>query len=68
MLNTEPVLILSLARALLLLGAAFGLEWTREQVAAFMIVMELTLAIVTRAKVTSESSLAKLVDRLEHKP
>jgi len=54
---SEPVAVGALFRACLLAGMAFGLTITNEQLAAVMLVVELALALFTRAKVTPMSSL-----------
>ena len=48
----EPVLWLGFLRALVVLGTAFGLNLTPEQIAAVYLVMELGLSLVARQKVT----------------
>ncbi len=48
----EPVLWLSFLRALVVLGTAFGLNLTPEQIAAVYLVMELALSLVARQRVT----------------
>ncbi len=53
----EPVAVGALLRALLLALMAFGFTITNEQMAAVMLVVELALALFTRAKVTPMSSL-----------
>jgi len=53
----EPVAVGALFRALLLALMAFGFTITNEQMAAVMLVVELALALFTRAKVTPMSSL-----------
>ncbi len=50
--GNEPVLVLGFLRALVVLGAAFGLNLTPEQVAAVYLVMELGLSLVARQRVT----------------
>ncbi len=53
----EPVAIGALFRACLLALMAFGFTITNEQMAAVMLVVELALALFTRAKVTPMSTL-----------
>lgn len=48
----EPVAIAAAIRALVLLGVAFGLHWTAEQIAALMVAVEAVLALIVRSKVT----------------
>lgn len=48
----EPVAIAAAIRAILLSAVAFGLRWTPEQIAAFMLATEAVLAVVTRNRVT----------------
>lgn len=48
----EPVLWLGFLRALVVLGTAFGLGWTTEQVASIYLVLELGLSLVARQRVT----------------
>lgn len=50
--NREPVAIAAAIRAVLLAATAFGLSWTPEQIAAFMLAVEAVLALVTRQKVS----------------
>lgn len=51
-LAAEPVAIAALIRAVILCAVAFGLQWTADQIAAVMLVVELTAALITRSKVT----------------
>lgn len=51
-LRFEPVAVAAAIRAVLLAAVAFGLSWTVEQIAAFMIAVEAVFAVVTRSKVT----------------
>lgn len=55
--RTEPVAVAAAIRALLLVGIAFGLDWTEQQMAAVMLAVELVLALVLRTQVTSESTM-----------
>lgn len=54
-LAAEPVAIAALIRAVILCAVAFGLQWTADQIAAVMLVVELTVALITRSKVTPTS-------------
>ena len=51
----EPVLWLGFLRALVVMGTAFGLNLTPEQIAAVYLVMELALSLVARQRVTPVS-------------
>ena len=51
-IKTEPVLVTTLARALILCVTAFGLKLSADQVAGIMLVLEAVLGFVTRASVT----------------
>mgnify|MGYP001619088772 FL=1 len=53
----EPVTVGALFRACLLALMAFGFTITNEQMAAVMLVVELALALFTRATVTPMASL-----------
>ena len=57
MFGREPVLIAGAIRAVILVGTAFGLDWTAEQIAAVMLAVEAVLAAVTRQTVTSPATL-----------
>lgn len=48
----EPVAVAALIRAVILCAVAFGLQWTVDQIAAVMVVVELAAAIITRSRVT----------------
>lgn len=48
----EPVAIAAAIRSLVLLGVAFGLKWSPEQIAATMVAVEAVLALIVRNKVT----------------
>ena len=51
-LLNETSLIAGAIRAIILAAAAFGLDWTGEQIAALMIAVEAVLSLATRALVT----------------
>jgi len=51
MFGREPVLWTTAIRSVILLGIAFGLHWTPEQIAAMMIAVEAILALVVRSQV-----------------
>lgn len=55
MFGREPVLWTTAIRSLILLGTAFGLKWSAEQIAATMIAVEAILALVVRSSVTPVS-------------
>lgn len=48
----EPVATAALARSLVVLAAAFGLDLTVEQMAAVLVTVELIAGVLTRRKVT----------------
>lgn len=50
-LRVEPVALAAAVRAVLLCAVAFGLSWTPEQIAAFMVALEAVLAVVVRNRV-----------------
>lgn len=50
--NREPALIAGAIRAILLCAVAFGLRWTPEQIAAFMLAVEAVLTLIVRHNVT----------------
>lgn len=54
-LAAEPVAIAALIRAVIVCAVAFGLQWTADQIAAVMVVVELAAALITRSKVTPTS-------------
>lgn len=56
MLGREPVLWLAALRALVVLVTAFGLQLSAEQVGAVYLVMETTLSLVARQRVTPVGS------------
>ncbi len=51
-LDREPVLILALVRAVVVLVTAFGLSLSPEQIAAVYLVAEAVLSIIARQRVT----------------
>lgn len=57
MFGREPVLWATAVRSLILLGVAFGLHWTPEQIAATMIAVEAVLALVVRSTVVPTAKL-----------
>ncbi len=60
-MNTEPVRIAALVRAVILCATAFGLGWTAEQIAAVMVVVEIAGSIVVRRRVWSEQSVIEVL-------
>jgi len=52
MLRTEPVIVAALARVGVVLGTAFGLALTAEQVVTLITVAEVIIAWWTRRRVT----------------
>lgn len=52
MFNREPVLWMALLRAIVVCGAAFGLQLSAAQVAGIYLVMESLLSLITRQSVT----------------
>lgn len=54
-LAAELVAIAALIRAVIVCAVAFGLQWTADQIAAVMVVVELAAALITRSKVTPTS-------------
>lgn len=48
----EPVAIAAAIRAVILVGVAFGLRWSPEQIAAVMLAVEAILAVIVRGKVS----------------
>lgn len=55
----EPVLITAVVRAGILLGTAFGLKLSVDQITAVMLFTEAVLALFTRSQVTSEATLQR---------
>jgi hypothetical protein len=60
-LDREPVLILALVRAVVVLATAFGLGLTPEQIAAVYLVTEAVLSLIARSNVYSNVGAAELV-------
>lgn len=56
-ISTEPVVWGAAIRAVILVGTAFGLKWTAEQIAAIMLAVEAIFAIFTRKAVTPNANL-----------
>lgn len=54
-LKFEPVALSEAVRAVVLAAVAFGLDWSTEQVGAFMIAVGALFAAYTRSKVTPVS-------------
>ena len=54
-LAAQLVAIAALIRAVMVCAVAFGLQWTADQIAAVMVVVELAAALITRSKVTPTS-------------
>lgn len=52
MFGREPVAISTAIRSVILVGVAFGLQWSAEQVAAVMLAVEATLVLLVRREVT----------------
>lgn len=50
--DREPVLILGLVRALVVMAVAFGLKLSPEQTAAVYLVAEMVLSVIARQRVT----------------
>ena len=48
----EPVLILSLVQAIIILVTSFGLNLTKEQTAAIILVAQCILSVIARQQVT----------------
>lgn len=55
--RTEPVAVAAAIRACLLVGIAFGLDWTEQQLASVMLAVELVLALVLRSQVATATTL-----------
>lgn len=53
----EPVAILAAIRAVVVLGVAFGLKLTPEQIAAVYLVAETVLSLIARRTVFSPASV-----------
>lgn len=51
-LGREPAVIAGAVRAIILLGVAFGLRWTPEQIAALMLAVEAVLTLLVRQNST----------------
>ena len=51
-LGREPAVIAGAVRAIILLGVAFGLQWTAEQIAALMLAVEAVLTLLVRQNST----------------
>ena len=51
-MKREPVAIAALVRILTFVAMAFGVQLTPEQIAAVIVVVELVLALITRARVS----------------
>lgn len=58
-LSAEPTLLSSALRATLLCAIGFGLSWSTEQLAGFMVATEAWLAVYARANVTPEVKAAE---------
>lgn len=54
--DTEPTLVVTFVRAVLICAVAFGLHLSPEQIGAVLLVAETFLALVNRAKVTPVGS------------
>ncbi len=59
--STEPVVILEAVRTAILLGVAFGLPVSVEQLAAIMAAVGASLALVLRGTVSSPAKAAELL-------
>lgn len=53
-LRREPVAIAAVIRSAILCAVAFGLDWSPDQIAAVMLVVEGFAAILVRDRVTPE--------------
>lgn len=50
--GAEPAMVIALVESLLLLGMAFGLSMSAEQMGAIMAPVAILLGLITRSKVT----------------
>jgi len=50
--DREPVLILGLIRAIVVMAVSFGLALTVEQMAAVYLVAEMVISVIARSRVT----------------
>lgn len=57
MFGREPVLWATAIRTVILLGVAFGLKWSPEQIAATMLAVEAVLALIVRPIVVPVAKL-----------
>jgi hypothetical protein len=62
LLTAEPTLLTTAVRASLLCAIGFGLSWSTEQLAGFMVAVEAWLALFARAHVTPEVKVQERVD------
>jgi hypothetical protein len=51
-LLNEPTVIAGAIRSIIIAAAAFGLNWSAEQIAALMLAVEAILTVINRALVT----------------
>ena len=65
-LKREPALVLGLVGALIALGAAFGLDLSKEQTGAITATVVAVLAVVTRQSVTPNATVQTLVYDAKH--
>jgi hypothetical protein len=57
--DREPVMVAAAIRAVIMCAVAFGLNWSGEQVAAVMLMVEAVLAVVTRQNTASPANVAE---------
>jgi hypothetical protein len=62
-LLNEPSLIAGAIRAIILVGTAFGLHWSADQIAAVMLAVEAVLTLLVRSVVTPNHIAEERVDR-----
>jgi hypothetical protein len=61
LLISEPTLLTAAIRASLLCAIGFGLSWSTEQLAGFMVATEAWFAVFTRANVTPQVNAEQAV-------
>ena len=58
----EPVLVLGFLRAIVVLAVSFGLNLTQDQLVALYLVLELTVSLIARQRVTPVENVVKPVE------
>jgi hypothetical protein len=57
----QPAMIVALVQAVIVLGVAFGLNLSADQIGGILALVAIALGLVTRSQVSSPATVAKLI-------